>query len=58
MVQGAMFPETKLEDGTVTTTKLERKQVSQVYDVVNSKMIDLTNGVSVPFPDKFRGDYE
>ena len=48
MVQVAM---TKKE----STTKLDSKEVSQIYDVVNAKFIEMTNGASVPFPDRWHG---
>lgn len=51
-VQAAMYPETILKDGRPSTTKLKSDQVAKVYDVVNLKIIDMTNGLHVPFPEK------
>ena len=47
-VQKAMF-------NKESTTELSTTEVSQVYDVLNQKFIDMTNGVSVPFPDRWHG---
>lgn len=46
-VQLAMFD-------TDSTTKLDTKQVSEVYEVVNRHLAS-THGVSVSFPDRFHG---
>ena len=51
-VQAAMYPETILKDGKPSTTKLKSDQVARVYDVVNLKIIEMTNGLHVPFPEK------
>lgn len=48
MIQIAM---TKKE----STAKLDSVEVSQIYDVMNAKFIDMTNGASVPFPDRWHG---
>ena len=53
-VQGAMYPDTILANGKPSTTQLKTDQVAKVYDVVNQKIIDLTNGLCVPFPNKDR----
>ena len=51
-VQAAMYPETILKDGRPSTTKLKSDQVARVYDVVNLKIIEMTNGLHIPFPEK------
>lgn len=51
-VQAAMYPETILKDGKPSTTKLKSDQVAKVYDVVNLKIIDMTNGLQVDFPER------
>lgn len=51
-VQAAMYPETIMANGKPSTTKLKSDQVAKVYDVVNLKIIDMTNGLHVGFPDK------
>lgn len=53
-VQAAMYPETILKDGKPSTTKLKSDQVAKVYDVVNLKIIDMTNGLHVDFPERDR----
>lgn len=50
-VQFAMFPEAVDAHGKPSTTALDTKQVSSVYEVVNAKMAD--HGVSMPWPDRF-----
>jgi hypothetical protein len=38
-----------------STAKLSTTQVSEIYDVINKHLINITDGeISVPFPDKFR----
>lgn len=51
-VQAAMFPETILKGGHCSTTKLKSHEVTAVYDVVNRKIIEMTNGLHVMFPNK------
>lgn len=51
-VQAAMYPETILKDGKPSTTKLKSDQVARVYDVVNLKIIEMTNGLHVDFPER------
>lgn len=51
-VQAAMYPETILKDGRPSTTKLKSDQVAKVYDVVNLKIIDMTNGLHIDFPER------
>jgi hypothetical protein len=47
VVQKAMFD-------TSSTTKLDTKQVGEVYDVIN-RHLSTAHGVSVSFPGRFRG---
>lgn len=51
-VQAAMYPETILANGKPSTTKLKSDQVAKVYDVVNLKIIEMTNGLHVDFPER------
>lgn len=53
-VQKVMYPETILKDGRPSTTKLKSDQVAKVYDVVNLKIIEMTNGLHVSFPERER----
>jgi len=48
LVQKAMFKKESTADLTST-------EVTQVYDVLNQKFIDMTNGVSVEFPNRWHG---
>lgn len=38
-----------------STTELTSQEVTQVYDVINQKFIEMTNGVSVEFPNRWHG---
>jgi len=38
-----------------STTELTSQEVTQVYDVINQKFIDMTNGVSIEFPNRWHG---
>ena len=41
--------------GHESTTKINTQQVTQIYDVLNQKFIDMTNGVSIEFPNRWYG---
>jgi len=49
LVQKAVFPHTIDKKGNARTSKLNRQEVSQVYDIVNAKFIE-QSGVHVPWP--------
>ena len=41
--------------GKKSTADLNSDEVTKIYDVLNAKFIDMTNGVSVEFPNRWYG---
>ena len=41
--------------GKKSTADLNSDEVTKIYDVVNQKFIDMTNGVSIEFPNRWYG---
>ena len=41
--------------GKKSTADLNSDEVTKIYDVVNQKFIDMTNGVSIEFPNRYQG---